>query len=97
MTIAAALLVASFFIGVSAVLPVVGFYFIALLVAAAQILDSRLEKRSRGQPPKRPAQRGQALEVSAMAGSAILSPKSAEMSVPVACLIIELSSASGGH
>jgi len=71
-TIAAALLVASFFIGVSAVLPVVGFYFIALLVAAAQILDSRLEKRSRGQPPKRPAQRGQALEVSAMAGSAMI-------------------------
>jgi hypothetical protein len=36
------------------------FYFMALLVAAAQILTTRYEKRSRGQVPPRPGQGGQA-------------------------------------
>jgi hypothetical protein len=35
------------------------FYFMALLVAAAQILTTRYEKRWRGQPPPPPGQRGQ--------------------------------------
>ncbi len=39
----------------------VPFYFMALLAAGAQALDSRHQKRSRGQPPPRPAQRGQAV------------------------------------
>ncbi len=60
--IAAAVLVASFFTEGSTVLLVAGFYFMALLVAGAQILDSRHEKRSRGQLPPGPAQRGRALE-----------------------------------
>lgn len=38
------------------------FYFMGLLVAAAQILASRHDKRSRGQLPPRPAQGRQALE-----------------------------------
>jgi hypothetical protein len=37
-------------------------YFMAWLIAGAQILDSWHQKRSRGQLPPRPAQRGQALE-----------------------------------
>ncbi len=45
------------------------FYFMALLVAGAQILASRHEKRSRGQLPPRPAQRGQALEGEQNAGT----------------------------
>jgi hypothetical protein len=40
----------------------VPFYFMALLVAAAQMLASRHEKRSRGQLRPRRAQRGQGLE-----------------------------------
>ncbi len=47
----------------------VPFYFMALLVAGAQILASRHEKRSRGQLPPRPAQRGQALEGEQNAGT----------------------------
>jgi len=35
------------------------FYFMALLVAAAQMLSTRYEKRSRGQLPPRPGQGGQ--------------------------------------
>ena len=42
--------------------PVVVFYFIAWLVAGAVMLDSWHQKRSRGQLPPRPAQRGQPLE-----------------------------------
>lgn len=38
------------------------FYFMALVVAGAQVLDSRHQKRSRGQLPPRPTQREQALE-----------------------------------
>jgi hypothetical protein len=38
------------------------FYFMALLVAGAQMLASRHDKRSRGQLPPRPAQFGRALE-----------------------------------
>jgi hypothetical protein len=40
----------------------VPFYFMALLVAGAQMLDSRHQKRSGGQLPPRPEQHGQALE-----------------------------------
>jgi Domain of unknown function (DUF1707) len=40
----------------------VPFYFMALLVAGAQVLASRHEKRSRGRFPPRRVQRGQALE-----------------------------------
>jgi Domain of unknown function (DUF1707) len=40
----------------------VPFYFMALLVAGAQMLASRHEKRSRGQLPPRRAQGGRALE-----------------------------------
>jgi Domain of unknown function (DUF1707) len=47
----------------------VPFYFMALLVAGAQILASRHEKRSRGQLPPRPAQRGQAPEGEQNAGT----------------------------
>ena len=36
------------------------FYFMALLIAAAQMLSTRYEKRSRGQLPPRPGQGGQA-------------------------------------
>jgi hypothetical protein len=45
------------------------FYFMALLVAGAQILASRHEKRSRGQLPPRRAQRGQALDGEQDAGT----------------------------
>jgi Domain of unknown function (DUF1707) len=45
------------------------FYFMALLVAGAQILASRHEKRSRGQLPPRSAQRRQALEGEQDAGT----------------------------
>jgi hypothetical protein len=49
--------------GGAALLVFAPFYFMALLVAGAQILASRHEKRSRrGQLPPRPAQFGQALE-----------------------------------
>jgi len=41
---------------------VVVVYFWAWLVAGAQVLYSRHQKRSRGRPPKRPAQRGRRLE-----------------------------------
>ena len=37
----------------------VPFYFMALLIAAAQVLTTRYEKRSRGQLPPRPGQGGQ--------------------------------------
>jgi hypothetical protein len=47
----------------------VPFYFMALLVAGAQILASRHEKRSHGQLPPRPAQRRQALEGEQNAGT----------------------------
>jgi hypothetical protein len=47
----------------------VPFYFMALLVAGAQMLASRHEKRSRGQLPPRRAQRGQALEGEQNAGT----------------------------
>jgi hypothetical protein len=47
----------------------VPFYFMALLVAGAQMLASRHEKRSGGQLPPRPAQRGQALEGEQNAGT----------------------------
>jgi DUF1707 SHOCT-like domain len=47
----------------------VPFYFMALLVAGAQILASRHEKRSRGQLPPRRAQRGQVLEGEQDAGT----------------------------
>lgn len=53
--IAAALLAASFFLGAYAVRTVVSFYFFALLVAGAQMLDSRHQKRFRGQLPQGPA------------------------------------------
>jgi hypothetical protein len=46
----------------------VPFYFMALLVAGAQILASRHENRSRGQLPPRRAPRGQALEGEQNAG-----------------------------
>jgi hypothetical protein len=41
---------------------VIPWYFIAWLVAGAQMLDTWHQKRSRGQLPPRPAQRGRALE-----------------------------------
>ena len=41
---------------------VIPWYFIAWMVAGAQMLDTWHQKRSRGQLPPRPAQRGQALE-----------------------------------
>jgi hypothetical protein len=47
----------------------VPFYFMALLVAGAQILASRHEKRSRRQLPPRRAQRGQALDGEQDAGT----------------------------
>lgn len=59
---AAVLVVASVLTGGYALVLFVPFYFIALLVAGAQMLDSRHPKRSRGQLPPGPAQRGQALD-----------------------------------
>jgi hypothetical protein len=47
----------------------VPFYFMALLVAGAQMLAWRHERRSGGQLPPRPAQRGQALEGEQNAGT----------------------------
>ncbi len=41
---------------------IIPWFLIAWIVAGLQILDSRHQKRSRGQLPRRPAQRGQALE-----------------------------------
>jgi Domain of unknown function (DUF1707) len=52
-----------------ALLLFVPFYFMALLVAGAQMLASRHEKRSGGQLPPRPTQRGQALEGEQNAGT----------------------------
>ena len=59
---AATLVVAAYLTDGFALFLFVPFYFMALLAAGAQILDSRHQKRSRGQLPPRPAQRGQALE-----------------------------------
>lgn len=59
---AATLVVATYLTDGYALFLFVPFYFMALLVAGAQILDSRHQKRSRGQLPPRPAQRGQELE-----------------------------------
>jgi hypothetical protein len=59
---AATLVVATFLTDGYALFLFVPFYFMALLVAGVQILDSRHQKHSRGQLPPRPAQRGQALE-----------------------------------
>jgi hypothetical protein len=55
--------------GFAALFLFVLFYFMALLVACAQMLASRHEKRSRGQLPPRRAQRGQALEGEQDAGT----------------------------
>jgi hypothetical protein len=46
--------------GGAAFFAVAPFYLMALLVACAQVLASRHEKRSSGQPPRRPGGRGQA-------------------------------------
>jgi Domain of unknown function (DUF1707) len=59
---AATLVVATYLTDGYALFLFVPFYFMALLVAGAQILDSRHQKRTRGQLPPRPAQRGQALD-----------------------------------
>jgi hypothetical protein len=52
----------TFVIGPLAIMMFLPFYFMALLVAGAQILFSRYEERSRRQLPPRPAQGGQAPE-----------------------------------
>jgi len=54
--------VLSLLIGPLAIMMFVPFYFIALLVAGAQVLSSRYEERSRRQLPPRPGQGGQAPE-----------------------------------
>ena len=76
------------------------FYFMALLVAGAQILDSQHEKRSRrGQLPPRPAQFGQTLEGERDGGPGndLILCQVHRDTVPVACLRIASPSASGGQ
>ena len=58
---AATLVVATYLTDGFALLLFMPFYVMALLVAGAQILDSRHQKHSRGQRPPRRAQHGQAL------------------------------------
>jgi len=59
---AATLVVATLLFGPAAFVMFVVFYFMASLAAVAQMLDSRHQKRSRGQLPPRPGQDGQAFE-----------------------------------
>ena len=61
-SIAAAVLVATMFIGPPAFFLVLVFYLIAMPVVVAQTLSSRQQHRSRGQLPPRPAQHGRAVE-----------------------------------